>query len=231
MISLPGPETYEREYEFMPWGSLIQEILGWVVKNIPPQSRVLDLMCGPAYLLGLLAKARPDLVLTGLDIDQRYIDFARGKYPSVHLIQADILQWKPDCTYNFVLCTGGLHHISFDRQVLLLNLIAQCLERAGVCILADPFIEPYASEKERRLAATHLGCEYLKAVIEKEAPDIIAMSALMILHRDVLLIGEYKTCLENFLEIARPLFEQIEVHKTWPAAVSEYGDYYMIMSV
>lgn len=229
MKSLPAPGIYEKEFKFMPWGDLIREIAEWIIKNAPPHSTVLDLMCGPGYLLGLLARARKDLFLTGLDIDGRYIDFARHKYKSVRFILADILNWQPDRMYNLVLCTGGFHHIHFDKQHLLLELITQCLEEKGVCILADPFIDPYTNELERRLAATQLGYEYLKAVIRREAPNDIVASAILILYGDILLDGEYKTFLGNFLKMARLLFSEIETHKTWPDVDSDYGDHYLIL--
>lgn len=56
MRELPKSEVYEQEFEFMPWGTLIDKILTTVQNKAPKNGSVLDLMCGPGYLLGEIAK-------------------------------------------------------------------------------------------------------------------------------------------------------------------------------
>lgn len=52
MQNLPDPDVYEQEYTFLPWGRLIDEVVVYVSGNARKDGAVLDLMCGPGYLLG-----------------------------------------------------------------------------------------------------------------------------------------------------------------------------------
>ena len=91
MKQLPNPELYEQEIKYMPWGVMIEAIVELVAIQAKARGYVLDLMCGPGQLLGLIHKRRPDLHLTGVDIDQRYINYARRKYEDIEFI----LIWQP----------------------------------------------------------------------------------------------------------------------------------------
>jgi trans-aconitate methyltransferase len=209
MRKLPSPKIYEQEIKYMPWGILIKEILGWIVKNAPQKSNVLDLMCGPGQLLSKIRTDRKDLSLTGVDDDQRYIDFAKNKYPTINFICADVLNWQTDERYDLILVTGGLHHIPYDQQTTLLNKVAELLNENGTCILADPYIDNYSSEKERKIAAAKLGHEYIKAVIENNASDEIISASIDILSNDILPRGEYKNSKEKTKKLISPFFSKV----------------------
>jgi hypothetical protein len=58
MKRLPSPETYEKEELFMPWGTLTKEILNWILKEVSPNQKIIDLMCGPGQLLGKIQSKR-----------------------------------------------------------------------------------------------------------------------------------------------------------------------------
>jgi ubiquinone/menaquinone biosynthesis C-methylase UbiE len=55
---------------------LIQDLAG----SLPPGTRLLDVGTGPGYLLGYLARARPDLSLWGLDFSPDMIRRARSRH-------------------------------------------------------------------------------------------------------------------------------------------------------
>jgi trans-aconitate methyltransferase len=230
MKRLPSPETYEKEELFMPWGTLTKEILNWILKEVSANQKIIDLMCGPGQLLGKIQSKRKDLQLTGLDTDKRYIKFASIKYPFINFINDDILKWKTKIKYNLVLVTGGIHHIPYNKKRIVIKSIYDLLDNNGVCIIADPFIDNYVNEKQRKIAAAKLGYEYIKAVITNNAPDEIVSAAIDILFNDVLPKGEYKTSITKFRNIIDPIFSKVELHKTWPNITSEYGDYYFILS-
>jgi len=229
MKQLPRPEIYEQEIKYMPWGILIKEVLRWTVKNTPQKANVLDLMCGPGQLLNQIKASRKDLTLTGVDNDKRYINFASKKYPDIKFICTDALDWQTKDKYDLVLVTGGLHHVPYDQQSTFLGRIVRILNKKGVCILADPYIDDYSNEQERKVAAARLGYEYIKAVIENDAPDEIVSAAIDILTNDVLPNGEYKNSVVKTKKLISSLFSRNDIHKTWPKKETEYGDYYLIM--
>lgn len=228
MKELPSPEIYGQEFKFMPWGKLIQEILDIVKKDAPKDSNILDLMCGPGYLLGKIKELRPDLKLKGVDIDKRFIRYAQEKYKRIEFEVADVLKFKTGEKFDIILCTGGLHHLPYEEQERFVKAIKSLLKNDGFCIIADPYIDDYLNEKERKLGALKLGYEYLIAVIENDAPKEIIEGALDIKFNDVLGY-EFKSSIKKNKKIFDKYFSSLEVHKTWPKSDSEYGDYFFIL--
>jgi len=229
MKQLPNPETYEKEILYMPWGVLVKDVLELTINNAKKDGKVLDLMCGPGQLLSKIKEKRRDLLLTGVDIDKRYIEFALANFPDINFIYANALDWKTEERFDTILITGGVHHVPYEKKKDIIIKIASLLAEDGFCVLADPFVDDYANEKERRSAAAKLGYEYIKAVLEKDAPDEIVSASIDILANDVLPNGEYKTSISKMIDLLKPVFTTIEIRKTWPEKDSEYGDYYFIL--
>ena len=75
----PPPWLYAR----LARGSLMRLIYRWFVADLagslPPGTRLLDVGTGPGYLLGYLARARPDLSLWGLDFSPDMIRRAQPR--------------------------------------------------------------------------------------------------------------------------------------------------------
>lgn len=229
MRGLPDPVIYLLEMEFIPWGKLMKKVLSKVIENVPRNGSVIDLMCGPGFLLDKIWDHRPDLTLIGIDIDYRYIHYARKKNPHINYKQMDVLSNNYGDIFDCVLCTGSLHHLHYETQPLLFDKMASLTHKHGLCICADPCISEYANESERQLAAAELGYEYLKEILNAQAPISIINVALNILHNDVLADGEYKNSLSRLMKMANQVFGYVEVRKTWPKTTTEYGDYYLML--
>lgn len=228
MQNLPTARVYEKEFEFMPWGKLIDQVLSYLVRNVPKNGRVLDLMCGPGYLLGKLKDRRPDLVCKGVDIDQGFIEHAQRLYPTVEFECADALRWATDDRFETIVCTAGVHHLPDDAQDQFIAAIGRLLVRRGFAVIADPYIDDYDSPRERLIAGARLGYKYLAATIANGAtPDVID-AAVQVLRNDVLLI-EWKTSVRRRLSTLKRHFSHVKQHKTWPLENTRYGDYYFIV--
>jgi len=227
MNNLPEPNVYEREFEFMPWGRLIKRVAEIVVKKAPHEGRILDLMCGPGYLLGKIAEKRPDLKASGVDIDRRFIGYAKAKYQNIKFIEADALEWETSEKYDLIICTAGLHHLPYKNQYSFVKKVKSMLKSGGLCIFADPLIDDFKNERERRASAARLGLEYLTATIKNGAPDEVTEAAIDIMRNDVM-GAEYKTSLVKIKKIILGSFSRLKIIKTWPNVKSEYGDYILI---
>jgi len=227
MRELPPSEVYEQEFAFMPWGTLIGKILAIIQNEAPKEGRVLDLMCGPGYLLGELAKRRPDLILEGADISEEFIRHAQRKYPNISFHAANVLSWTPSKKYDVVLCTGGIHHLAYDKQAPFLETIPSLLNPNGFAVFADSYVSDFSNEPERKLSAAKLGYEYMVASMINGAPDEIVRATADILFNDVMGF-EYKTSLKKLEPVFRRLFANVDIEKTWPGPKSEYGDYIIV---
>jgi 2-polyprenyl-3-methyl-5-hydroxy-6-metoxy-1,4-benzoquinol methylase len=228
MQNLPTAEVYERENRYTPWGILMKEIQESVFKEAPKGATVLDLLCGPGYLLGQIQSQRPDLRLTGVDLESEFIEFARKQYTRVDFIVADAAEWKAEGHYDVIVCTGGLHHLPYEQQEPFLQKIASLIADGGFAIIADPYIGAFSDELSRKLASAKLGYEYLVATMRNGADEEVIRATVGILMNDVLLV-EYKSSIQKMKPLFEKYFSKVVMRKTWPAEESDFGDYYFIL--
>lgn len=227
MKGLPDPKIYEEELRYWPYMASWQKVFDYIYKNAPLNGSLIDLMCGPGYLLGKIASARKDLCLKGVDIDKRYISYAKMKHPVVDFQLRDVLSWEPKKQFDVVICTGSLHHIPYDRQEDAIQKMALNVKTSGLVLISDCYIDDYSNEIERKVAAAKLGYEYLRETIQNDAPRSVIKPTIEILRNDVLM-EEYKTSIKKRLSIFKKNFNKVKTLKTWPIFESEYGDYISI---
>lgn len=231
-MKMPEAKIYELEMKFMPWGNLMEEVADKIINSVPSFGTVLDLMCGPGYLLEKIHAKRPDLKLVGVDVDARYIEHGSEKKSGVKYVQADVCTWENSRKYDCVICTAGLHHLPYADQPILFSKMAKFLKKDGFCICGEVCIADFADEVERQLSAAELGYEYLKAVLRNGAPPAIVNVAIDILRNDVCLDGEYKNSISKLLVMAKKAFRLVEVKKVWPgwSLKRGHGDYYLTLT-
>jgi SAM-dependent methyltransferase len=227
MKELPDSKIYEQELEYWPYKASWHKVLDLLCQNTPINGSLLDLMCGPGYLLGKIKEKRKDIMLKGVDIDKRYIDFAKEKYSQINFELSDIFSWKPKEQFDAVICTGSLHHIPYEQQENAVEKMASIVKSDGFILISDCYIDDYANETERKISAAKLGYEYLKGTIENGAPDPVIEPCIDILWNDVFM-KEFKTSMTKRADIFNKVFDNVETFKTWPIFESEYGDYITI---
>ncbi len=227
MKGLPDSKIYEQELLYMPYRESLRKVLDYICQNAPENGTLIDLMCGPGYLLGEIATKRKDLKLRGLDIDKRYIPHAKEKYPHINFELGDILAWKPEEQYDVVICTGSLHHIPYDQQERAVQRMASMAKPNGFILISDCCVDDYSNETERQVAAAKLGYEYLRETIQNGAPQPVVEATIEILWNDVLM-KEFKTSMKRRQLIFERIFDDVETLKTWPTFESGYGDYISI---
>lgn len=112
---------------------------------ILPGETVLDLGCGPANQLGLVARLNPDVHFIGLDLAASMLERAASHLrglgvDNVTLVQADItdLSAYPDRSVDAVISTLAMHHLP-DESALKRSLaeIDRILKPYGGLYIAD----------------------------------------------------------------------------------------------
>ena len=224
MDELPSPEIYEQELIYMPYRESLRRVLELLCSNSPQNGSLLDLMCGPGYLLGKISSERQDLKFKGVDIDERYIAHANAKYSQIDFEPGDILSWQPKENYDVVICTGALHHIPYEQQETAVHRMASMIKPEGIVLISDCYVDDYSNETERKVAAAKLGYEYLRATILNGAPQQVVEETIDILSNDVLM-KEFKTSMKKRAEVFARVFCDVNTIKIWPTVESEYGDY------
>jgi len=225
MRELPESETYEEGLLFWPYKYSLETVLNRISALAPIGGTLLDIMCGPGYLLGLISKRRMDLRLTGVDIDERYVGHGKAVYPEeIDFQLGDVLDWKASEQFDVVVCTGALHHVPYDQQEAAIANIASLVKQGGVVVLSDCYVDDYTNETERKLAAAKLGYEYLINTITNGAPDRVIAWTIGILENDVMM-EEFKPSLPKRLALLERHFASVTTTQPWPDSDSGYGDY------
>ncbi|HEV7449686.1 MAG TPA: class I SAM-dependent methyltransferase [Candidatus Paceibacterota bacterium] len=224
MKELPEAETYEEGLEYWPYRSSLAKVIDTICEKAPQGATLLDMMCGPGYLLGKIGKRRPDLKLTGVDIDERYVPYGQKTYPKAQFEKGDVLTWRPKELFDVVVCTGSVHHVPYDKQEAAVANMASMVKPGGFAIISDAYVDDYSNETERKQAAAKLGYEYIRETIANGGSDKVVEWTVDILWNDVLM-HEFKTSFKKRLPILEKYFAKVETTKTWPNIESDYGDY------
>ena len=229
---LPSAETYEKEMQYFPWGKTIERVIKFVTEKAPQDGRIIDLMCGPGFLLKRIAEKRSDLDLIGVDINQSFIDYARNEpLPAGYFVTGDVLSLPANVIMNYdvVICTGGLHHLSYERQPVLLDVIAGLMKEDGVVIIAEPCLPGFWDEESRKLKAVEFGSSYIREVIAKKAPEDVLMAAIDIMRNDIMGL-EFKRSIRGLARMLDQRFHIICCEQVWPSRDGyECGDCYFIL--
>jgi SAM-dependent methyltransferase len=225
---LPPPDIYDQEYDFWPWGRLIARIENWVVENAPPRAFVVDYMCGTGFLLGGIAKRRPDLHLCGCSLVNEYVDYGKANYPTLTIDRCDCMAYTPKEEPDVVICTGGIHHLPPTKQRAFVEKVASETKCDGYLLVGEEVIREYGAETERRLAALELGSELVASVIRIEAPDSVVEAAVDLIKRDLFEAGEYKTSLGRLEALLSTAFVIENSECVWPSREAGFGDYFMV---
>ncbi len=108
-----------------------------VAERVPQGGSVLDVGCGNGMLLELLADARPDLRLFGVDGDPQMVELAGAAAgASVDVVDLDHVDPTSIGRHDAVTCCHVLEHLM--RPFDVLQAIAGGLAGGGVGILAVP---------------------------------------------------------------------------------------------
>lgn len=225
MLQAPPAKDYETGLGYWPYKLSLKRVEEIVQLLAERKGKLLDLMCGPGYLLGRINSQRSDLSLHGVDLDSGNIHLAQKKYPAINFELADVLEWNSDEQFDAVLCTGALHHLPYEKQESLMKKMFDLTKSGGFGMLADCYIDNYSNETERKLAAAKLGYEYLVETIKNGAPPEVIEDTADILRNDVVM-AEFKDSLEKRLPTFERVFGKFKIKKIWPNdEIGGYGDY------
>jgi SAM-dependent methyltransferase len=113
--------------------------------NLSENIRVLDIGCGPGYVVDYLPKCS----YVGLDLDNAYISYANKKYGNerrTFLCQPlDMALVSRMDKFNLVLMNGLLHHLPNNDAIKLLQLGKQALKKEGMLLTMDGCYQPNQS--------------------------------------------------------------------------------------
>ena len=132
------PEEYQEGYEVIPrenymkehWRPLIRD----VIKRYCEGKSVLDLGCGYGEYIGTISKYTDNAV--GLDISERWLNYAKQKYPNLKFILSDAHKTPLQSGLFDVVVTIGL--FEYINREAVIKEIRRVLKFNGICIISVP---------------------------------------------------------------------------------------------
>ena len=118
--------------------------------------RILDCGCGPGILVDYL----PAVDYVGIDIDEKYIAAARGRYGDRATFRLGSVGHETiheEDHYDLVLAWGLLHHLDDDQASEFLHLARRCLKPTGRLVTADGCYTDDQSRTARYLLGSDRG--------------------------------------------------------------------------
>jgi SAM-dependent methyltransferase len=103
--------------------------------------RVLDLGCGPAYVIDY----QPALDYVGFDTNARYIEYAKRRYAGRGTFYCEMFSRQHVGRlglFDAVLALGLIHHVTPEQGLEFLKLVGRVLRPRGRVILLDPCLVP-----------------------------------------------------------------------------------------
>lgn len=93
-----------------------EQLLAWIRKNQITVKTSLDLACGTGILCEILHEH--GIQTAGMDLSEGMIAIARESNPEIYYEVADMIQYRPERSFDLVTCTGdALNHIIDLRNV------------------------------------------------------------------------------------------------------------------
>lgn len=132
-----GISDEENSYPFAGY----KEILGMIYKKVLEREKptILDIGFGTGTLTTKLYEKGCEIY--GQDFSERMIELAQKKMPNAHLYQGDFSKGlvKPllQHTYDFIIATYSLHHLSDDAKIQFIQLLKKLLKENGSIFIGD----------------------------------------------------------------------------------------------
>lgn len=134
-------EAYDR-ISRMPQFGLIRRSFVKKLKKYAVEGTIIDVGCGPGYLLQVIAKEIPKSRLIGIDISREMIERARANFNLIgYEGRIEFKQGSAsdlpfdDSTQDFVVSTGSLHHWADPQSAF--NEIYRVLRPGGQMLILD----------------------------------------------------------------------------------------------
>ena len=132
-----GLSDEENSYPFAGYKDVLAQIYRVVLER--EGARILDLGFGTGTLTQRLYEQGCEV--WGQDFSGRMVELASTKMPGAHLFQADFSQRLAEPllanSYDFIIATYSLHHLTDDAKIHLLQLLSGLLKEDGRILIGD----------------------------------------------------------------------------------------------
>jgi tRNA (cmo5U34)-methyltransferase len=152
-----------------------------------PSPRILDLGAGTGLFSAFIVQKYPDARLTLIDFSESMLERARRRFagnPHMQYIAADYTRHSFAETYDAVVSSLSIHHLSHDEKCKLFAAVYGILREGGIFVNADqvqgntPAADAYYRKRWlEAIRQSGLSEEAIQASIERRKLDVNAKLA------------------------------------------------------
>lgn len=117
----------------------------WMARLIPGEAQsLLDIGCGTGLELDEIFRLRPDMAVTGIDLEPAMLERLRAKHGDrdICLIQGDYFQVPfGESRFDAAISFETLHHFRMEDKLILFQKLYRALKPGGCYIEADYIAE------------------------------------------------------------------------------------------
>ncbi len=178
-----GLSDEDNTYPFAGYKDVLGRIFRIVMEK--PHAAVLDIGFGTGTLTAKLYEH--GCVIFGQDFSPRMIELAGEKMPDAHIYRGDFAQGLVEPllhhTYDFIIATYSLHHLTDDQKVAFLRTLQGCLKENGQILIGDvAFATKEQLERCREMAGEAWDDEEFYFVFEELQRVLPALSFTQVSH-------------------------------------------------
>jgi len=173
-----------REHLFRDHTSTISDAL-WPGSEPSPETRLLEIACGPGFYACSLAQRYPDIQITGVDLSERLLSRAKNRadirrLKNCHFVRANVLALSQSMEPVDAIIASRMLMVVGDRAQALQEIFS-ALRPGGRCFIAEP-TSPFR-------AAIPISCMWLFARLMGSRFHAPGRAAVMKQHEFRSLIG------------------------------------------
>lgn len=110
-----------------------RKVLKHEIQNQNDSLKILDLGCGT----GEFSEVFKNCDYTGIDINHRYINYAKNKYERNFLLMNATNLNFPNNNFDYIVVLGVLHHLDDDKTLKVLNEMIRVIKDDGKIIIME----------------------------------------------------------------------------------------------
>ena len=166
---------YDRgdEHRALWFGEL--EMVEQALDRARPGGDVLELACGTGFWTARLAPRARHLTAVDASPETLALNRAQVSGPHVTFVEADLFDWQPPATYDFIFFGFWLSHVPEARFEAFWRLVRQALHPSGKVFLVDSLPAPEGTALDQGLGSD--------GVVERHLNDGRTFRIVKIFHR------------------------------------------------
>lgn len=128
-------------------------LLREALRSCAPLGRVVELACGSGIWTRDLAELADTVTAVDASVEMLALNQGRMRKRNVRYVRADLFEWEPEETFDFVFCSFWLSHVPPESFDAFLDHLRRMLRPGGRLLAMDSLREETSTARDHVLSA------------------------------------------------------------------------------